>query len=401
MALKRKLIIYSILIVVFAGLFIRYSGRAPKRHYSDFRVYYATAQRFAEKDDIYARPDESITPFKYSPMFALLVSPLAKFSQKTASLIFFTINFLSLLLIFVISEKLICKSKLSFKQQVFLHGATILCSLRFILHSMDSGQVGIVIVALIVTGLYFLDKHKEKAAAFFIGLSVMFKYTPGIFLPYFAFRKRIKLVALIMIFIIIFCLVPALFVGIDKETEYVKSWLPFISNTSFDDVSLYDYKNHSLFALALRFFTKETPYNVSVANISFDHAMILTLILGMILYLFIAIPKKKDDFEKSIDYSSLFILMLLLNPNAWMHNFVALIFVYMTIFYYLIKVNFKDKLSLSLVSVSFVLNTLSSELFVGDRVEKVFEERSFLAIGTLVLLFVLLKLKWKQKGAKI
>ena len=120
MALKRKLIIYSILIVVFAGLFIRYSGRAPKRHYSDFRVYYATAQRFAEKEDIYTRPDESITPFKYSPMFALLVSPLSKFDQKTASLIFFTLNFISLLIIFVISEKLICKSKLSFKQKIFL-----------------------------------------------------------------------------------------------------------------------------------------------------------------------------------------------------------------------------------------------------------------------------------------
>ena len=97
MVAKRKIILSSLVLIVFVLLFIRYSYRAPKRHYSDFRVYYATAERFTAKEDIYSRPDESITPYKYSPMFAMLVSPLAKFDQKTASLIFFTINFISII----------------------------------------------------------------------------------------------------------------------------------------------------------------------------------------------------------------------------------------------------------------------------------------------------------------
>ena len=61
----------------------------------------------------------------------------------------------------------------------------------------------------------------------------------------------------------------------------------------------------------------------------------------------VVIPKKESRFEKALDYSSLFALLVLLNPNAWMHNFVVLLFIYMTLFYHLIKTNFKDKVTVT------------------------------------------------------
>ena len=398
MVAKRKIIISFIVLIVFALLFIRYSYRAPKRHYSDFRVYYATAERFADKEDIYARPDESITPYKYSPMFAMLVSPLSKFSQKTASLIFFTLNFISVILILFFSEKLIAGDNVSFRDRVIMYGGGLLCSFRFVLHAMDAGQVGILVLALVVIGLYLIERKKTIGGSFCVGLSIMVKYMPVIFLPYFALRKRMKVVLFVVAFIGLFCVLPAIFVGFEKEVEYVKNWLPFISDTSFDSLSIYDYKNQSLFALVLRFFTKVTPYNVSIANLSFNQGMITALFLGGISYAFIVIPKKESRFEKALDYSSLFALLVLLNPNAWMHNFVVLLFIYMTLFYHLIKTNFKDKVTLILVIISFALTTLSAELFVGDALEELLERFSSVGIGTLLLLFILLKLKWKPRG---
>lgn len=397
MKIDRTIIVIIIIAVIFLGLFLRYSDRAPKRHYSDFRVYYATGGRFAEKEDIYARPEESITPFKYSPLFAMLMWPFSYFSQEAASLVFFSINFISLIIIFVLSGELVIRDEISFKQKIFLYSATAVSSLRFILHALDSGQVGIIILALVVSGLYLLDKKKDTISAALIGLSTMIKYTPVVFLPYFIFRKKIKIIPLIILFVMIFCLIPACYVGMDKAIEYLKDWIPSISGTSFDAGSWYDYKNQSIFSLVLRYFTVDSPYDVSVGHLTFNQGLLASVIACVLIYLLIIFPKNSTGLRGPIEYSLLFIAMTLFNPNAWMHNFVAFIFVYMTLFYYLIKTNFKDRVVLTLVVLSFILMTLTSELFVGDNLEKLFERLSFLTIGALGLLFSLFKLKFHEE----
>ncbi len=392
----RKLIVFLIIAVIFAGLFIRYAGRAPKRDYCDFRVYYKTGERFLAKEDIYARPDKSITPFKYSPMFAMLVSPLARLAPKAASLVFFTLNFTALLIVFILSGKLVMRGKTSFGKNVFLYAVSAIFSVRFILHALDSGQVGIMILALVLLTLYFLREKKDVAAASLLGLGIMFKYTPGIFLPYFALRGKIKFVALVLIAILLFCLLPAAYVGVENQIGYIKGWLPFISETSFDRPSLYDYKNQSLVALGLRYFTDSTPYNISVLGLTFNQGIFLALVGCFIIYLFIIFPRKNDNSAASLDYALLLIAMVLFNPNAWMHNFVVVIFPYMVLFHYLIKTNFRDKVTLFLVLLSFALLTLTSETFIGDGAETVLEEFSIVTVGMLVLMGALFRLKFRR-----
>jgi len=392
----KRCIIILLIAVAFGGLFLRYSDRAPKRHYSDFRVYYATAKRFAGGGDIYERPDMSIGPFKYSPMFAMLVSPLALFSQKTASLVFFTINFIALIFTFVLSKRLIVRDEISFKQSILLYGLAVLCSLRFSLHVMDSGQIGIIMLAMVVAGLYFLEKGREFVSAGLISLSVMFKYTSGVFLPYFLFRRKIKLVLLIILFLFCFCLIPSLYVGIDKGIDYIKSWLPAVTGTSFDMGSWYDGKNRSLFSMSLRYFTNVSPYGVSIANLSFNQGIGLALLAGAIGYFFIVLPGRNDYFSRSAEYSLLFIFMALFNPNAWIHNFVVLAFAYMTLFYYLIKVNFRDRVTLTLVAISVVLTSLTGDTFLGDPLEGLLENLSFVTIGSIILAVALFRLKFRR-----
>ena len=397
MKLKRKYIVFIVIAIIFLGLFCRYGRRAPKRNYCDFRVYYVTAERFIQKQGIYGRPDEAITPFKYSPMFAFVLSPLSFFPQKCASFIFFTINFLSLIGIFVFSQKLIVKDKITFRQNVFLYIFTLICGSRFIFQVLDSGQVGIIITFLVILGLYYLEKKKEVLSSAFIALSTMFKYTSFIFLPYFFFRKKKKLVSFILLFIIIFCLLPAVYLGISAHSNYLKNWFPSITESSLDKSSWYDYKNQSLFSLTLRYFTVDSPYRGATASLSFNQGLILAFSICLLIYLLIILPGRKRQFGNSLDYSSLFICMALFNPNAWMHNFVVLIFAYMTLFYYLFRVKCKDKITLTLVIFSFMLMSLTGESIVGNTLENLFEELSSVTLGSLLLLVSLLRLKFRGK----
>ncbi|MFH1593068.1 MAG: glycosyltransferase family 87 protein [Candidatus Omnitrophota bacterium] len=396
MSLNRRLLIAVVIAIVFTGLIFRYAYRAPKRSYGDFRVYYAAGERFAAKEDIYQRHNPSITPYKYSPMFAMLVSPLSLFSQKTASLLFFTLNFFAVLVIFVISKKIITKDKTSGGRNLLLYAITTICSMRFILHTLDSGQVGILIMLLVVSGLYLLEKNRQTISASLISLSLMFKYTTVIFPAYFAFKKRRKLLMVVLAFIIFYCLLPALHVGIEKDVEYVKNWIPFIAEHSLDKSSLYDYKNQSLYSFLLRLLTRDTPYTNNIANLTFSQGLIISLIIAGALFLLVITPGRGNDSERPLDYSLLLIMTALLNPNAWMHNYVILIFAYMLLLHCSINAGLKDKLTIALIIVSFALTTLAGELFVGDDLERLFEELSSTAIGGLILMFALLRLKWRR-----
>jgi hypothetical protein len=396
MKINRRYIALAILIFIFTGLFFRYLHRAPKRHYCDFKVYHATAQRFIAKEDIYDRPDEAITPFKYSPMFAVLVSPLAFFSRKTASLIFFTVNFILLIVIFVISKKIIVRESISFKERAFSYILPAIFTSRFILQVLDSGQVNIIILTLIVCGLYFLYKKKDILAAAFIGLSVMFKYMPILFLPYFIFRKKIKFAIFTMIFIVLYCLLPAFYVGWERELNYLKKWLPFISETSLDKGSLYDYKNQSLYSLGVRYFSYDYPHKVSFVNLTFIQGLMVGGIIGIIIYLLVLFPRLNNGFHSPIEYSLLLLGTALLNPNAWTANFVVFIFAYMTIFYYLFRVKFKDKLTLFLVILSFMLASWSVQELLGEDLDILIAKLSSVTVGALLLVLVLLRLKFKK-----
>ena len=111
MKINKKWAAVLFLCLLFTGFFFRYLNRAPKRHFSDFRVYHATAEKFLASKDIYERDKESVTPYKYSPTFAFLFSFLGWFNIKTASLIFFTLNFMIHLWLWLV---LLCLFRYSF-----------------------------------------------------------------------------------------------------------------------------------------------------------------------------------------------------------------------------------------------------------------------------------------------
>jgi len=392
---KKRFIIVGILAIMFISLFFRYAHRAPKRNYCDFRVYYNTAQRFLAKENIYSRPNESITPFKYSPVFALITSPLAFVSQKQASLIFFTINFILLITLCVLSKKMIVTSNLAFWQLFAFYFFPILFSSRFIFSVLDSGQITIMIFALLISGLYLLQKKKDIAASALFALAVMFKYTSIIFIPYFLIRKKIKTSIGMILFILFYCFLPALYVGINTNFQYLKNWLPFIAQTSLDKSSWYDSKNQSLYSMILRLFSADSRYTHFTA-LTFYQALSICAVIGLLIYLFIII-KRKDKETKNIDYALLLLCVALFNPNAWLANFVFFIFAYMVIIYYLLSINFKNKPVLIFTILSFISSSWAAESVVGDNLQNFFESLSTVTIAGLILIGILLHLKFKKE----
>ena len=380
--------------VVYLILLFRYSERAPKRHYNDFRVYYSTAQQFIHRENIYSPADGSITPFKYSPMFAFLTAPLGFLSEKSAALVFFTLNFLALGAVMYFSMKLILPNGWPWKKRTWLVVLTLVLNFRFILGVLDSGQVNLLMLALAVSGLYFLRGRKIVTGAAMLALSVMVKYVTFIFVPYLLVKKRFKEALLVLLFIAVYCVLPATVLGVEKQTEYLKGWLPQITQTSLDRGSWTDYKNQSIYSWVIRSVMKDSPYPPGWPLLSFEHARMLGVLLTLGLYIFMLLPAGNSVFLENIDLALLFCGLALFNPNSWPFNYVSLLFAGTLIFYHLLDNEFRDKVTCAWLAVVVILINCASESLVGERWQHFLETRSMLTLGGLAILVILFRLKF-------
>ena len=389
-----------ITLVLFCILFVRYYDRGPSRNYSDFRVYHVTAQRLLAGENIYEAEDTSkITPFKYSPLFAVLISPLGVLSIHQASLVFFTFNFFLLGIIGVFSARFLAffESLPSSRWgRILLYGVPAVAVFRFALLVLDSGQALFLMVAPALLGLYLIEKKQELWGGLFLALSVMVKYLTIIFLPYLILRKKWKAVFSTLVGILVGCFLPTLFFGWERACRYLLDWLPFITKTSLDQGSWTDYKNQSLYSWVIRWVMKESPYTSiqpSFSLLSFNEALKVGILAAVVLYVGTLFSKIKEKESSAVIYATLFVGLALFSPNSWPFNYAVLFFPFMVLIAALLRNPFQNKGVWVLVVAAIFLLNIGSQSISPDKIQYASEVLSFMTLGGLCVWVALLRLK--------
>ncbi len=392
--MNQKRIIIIVLVLVSLILCVRYSNRAPKRHYADFRVYHHTAQQFLNKQNIYIRTDEAITPYKYSPAFAFLISPLGFLSRHHASMVFLLLNQVLLLASFYLIIKLF-QIPLSNKSGVTFCILTTVFNARAILAVLDAGQVGILILFLCLLAIWLVQQNKPMRAGLSAAMACLIKYLPILLCVYWFIHKKYKAALAMLIAIIVLCLLPAVLSGWELNQIHLSNWLPNAQQTSISAGELLDYKNQSLYSWSVRSLTRfaKDPfyYKIALANWSVPTAVAIASCIGLILFGLAAWPLKQTN--NKYDMGLIFILLAILNPNAWFHNYVFFLVPSSVLISFLIQNKWKDKVTLGLVIAAFILLNGIGELLVGDNIQKAMQVRSPEVIAALILFIAIYRLK--------
>ena len=281
----------------------------------------------------------------------------------------------------------------SSRDRLLIYGLVLLCSLRYICLVWYSGQVSILMCALVLIALSFLSKDKAALAGAFFAASILIKYTPAIFLPYLLFQRKFKVVGWTIFFAGLFLLLPALVVGFEKNVLYLSSWFPSIIATSLDKLSYMDLKNQSIYSMLLRFFSP-TSYHVQILSLSFEHVLFYGRVVALLMYLAAFIPGRSRQGDMAINSAIFLICISLFNPNAWMLNFVSLVLAYMLLIQYSMMVKWKDRFVLFSLMAAFILTNITSQGILGIAAENLGCAYSFTTLGALVLYTALLKLKF-------
>jgi len=402
-----KILVICVLVIASVASFLSHKYRAPKRNYSDFHCFYTAGKRILNQENIYVIGDQETSEFRYAPIFAVFMSPLALLDEDAADTAWYIINFCLLIISLVYLKKLGVDQSLEFKSKLIIYSLTILGLIRFIFHNFDSGQSNILMMSSMIIGLYYILRKKEVLGAGILAISIMVKYTPLIFIPYFLLRRKIKLSLLIIAFILIYLALPSLFIGLEDNISYIKGMLPFLTNSSIlDKITILTNKNQSLFSMVHRMFSYCVSYFHAPAmpfqswHLSETKINLIFASIAAILYLAILYNPKKIAANKNIDivnYALLSICVVLFNLNAWMHNYILLAFAYFIIVYYLIKNGFKDKLVFILLLLSCALNNLASKAILGGTLAYKLSFYSPFTISGLITFLALLKIKFTNE----
>jgi hypothetical protein len=197
---------------------------------------------------------------------------------------------------------------------------------------------------------------------------------------------------------VVLLLLPSLVYGITGGFSLLVGWKTIMS-TSSPPLLTADV-NQSLFAFFYRFLTN-TPFNVNIIHL--NHHLVDFLIyttavalFAFVLFLNTRLKLAERDlvaFPESIEYSFLLIFMALLSPLGWFQNFSSSILAYMILLYYLLSSGSKDRLTLVLMILSFILVDVINFETVGRKLNDLALYLSFITWGIFLVMVCLSKLR--------
>ncbi|MEI6898643.1 MAG: glycosyltransferase 87 family protein [Bacteroidota bacterium] len=236
----KKLIGFTIFIVILCLLNLLINNINGKFSVPDFRVYYMAAQDFLTGGNVYFIAfGEASGFYKYSPLTLLFFIPSSFLPIKAAAILHLAILGFSFWYSFILVRKIFNTSFfMNMKKEGWLLTLAAISTMIFLVKELYLGNVNILLIMLLLLSLNFLLEGKDWKGALLLALVILTKpYYLLLIIPL-LFRKRIK--ALIMLFAIIIAglLIPALFTGFQRNLELHTEWFKTMIGHGADFPSL-------------------------------------------------------------------------------------------------------------------------------------------------------------------
>ncbi len=320
----------------------------------DFNVLWNSSRDFIYFKNPYLDTN-LIFPLLLPPVSLIFYVPLVFLDYKIAQFIFLIVSFISTL------GAVYFSLKISFKK-FSIYTFLLASSLAFLSFptkfTLGMGQVNSISLFLLIVSYYFYQKNSPLISGVILGVSIVSKPIFGFFVLFFLIKKSWRVIFYMLITILVGVV---LLVSVGHGLDYVYFWLnhvlPAITATSGKEI----YYNQSLSGFIAR--------NISNAVIQrYSYG------IGAILLIFVTTYQNIKIKNQNLGYSMLITTLLLADDLSWQHHFVWVIFpfivltgyaiklkklsfwIFLTLAYVFISWNFKNPQSFSQFPMSLVLS---------------------------------------------
>lgn len=310
---------------------------------SDFSWYYYGAKVAAGGGNIYdndelreaartAGEPEELTKlglrFTYPPFFAVLMRPFLSISHAQARVLWLFLNHCLYILAIIL-----CVAALRERVSFFEVAAVAFAALNFnpVFRNFLYGQVNVLTFFLLAVALYAFKRKAEGPAGALLGLATMIKVTPLIFLLYFLFKRKWKVVVCAALTLILLLGISVGLLGTRPHRAYILRVMPDLaqgrgegSNQSlagfFNRLFGYDFRGEAIFN------------NITLARIFSRIGALLFLLLS---FLIIRHSTENDHLRWNLGFSLFVLTAHIISPISWDFHLVWLMLPVITLIHFL------------------------------------------------------------------
>ena len=274
-------------------------------------------------------------------------------------------------------------------------GLAVLFVLRFVILNINRAQVNIVILLLLLFFTYYLVRKKSVTSGIYLGIAMIIKLTPVIFLVYLLIKKKLKIFFSSVATFVVLLFIPSFKWGIERNTELIRGWAGALRKTFPSEYI--QHKNQSLMAAISRLFSK----NSDIAIIGLDQAVLTGLIIvvyalaiSLLLYVVLKKGKRAEKEESLYDLALFFAAMTILSPVGTKMTFVYMLLPVALLIKEAFKNALKDKVLNTGLLVYVSLVYLNSSDILGD-LSTLLHKYSLMTVSLLLIAALLIHSKFK------
>jgi hypothetical protein len=190
-------------------------------HFRDIDIHREIGRRFLTGDYLYAND----YCYMYLPTTGIYFAPLLILERNPSLALRYAVAIGGLVLTTMLFHRMLCGASDSRNWSRLLVGVGAgALTLQFILNDLDDGGPHLILLGILTGGGYAIWKGKERIGAALIGLGIVLKITPGVFILLFLWKRQWRLASYTVLATVLWIILPILYMGPASWWEHHLEW---------------------------------------------------------------------------------------------------------------------------------------------------------------------------------
>lgn len=359
---------------------------------SDFEVYYKSAARILQGQNLYRIQADEFYIFKYSPVSAVFFIPFSMLPLGISKVVYWLFYSFIMLTCLHVAMRLVNPDRIG-EKPARVNSLILLTGLILMVHflrELHLGQVTFILLILYLLTCRYLVIGKPGAVGFLISASIFIKPFGLIFLPYLLYKRKWKELAFFVLFSAILAIIPLLFYhSFDMTVNQYAAWFHemFVELGNKQEFSLP--ANQTIFSVIARYACLGGVLKTPLLFLAFQSLVLVMLAVLVVIMIHKGKSLQNPEILEMIFLLGLIPLLAFSGENSFCLFLPAVV---------LILYSFHD------LSVPLKILAIPGFLFLGGNIYDLwgaelsawFDKVSLISLGAISICFILTIFRFRK-----
>ncbi len=190
-------------------------------HFRDIDIHREIGRRFLSGEYLYAND----YCYMYLPSTGIYFAPLLILERNASLALRYAVAVACLVITIMLFHRMLCGTSNSGAGSRLLVGVGAgALTLQFILNDLDDGGPHLILLGILTGGIYAIWIGRERLGAALIGLGIVLKITPALFMLLFLWKRQWRLASYTVLATVLWIVLPILYMGPSSWWDHHTEW---------------------------------------------------------------------------------------------------------------------------------------------------------------------------------